>query len=382
MICCANPNPYSMWSLYLFALSSILQGLDSRSNPFQEEEDDTRIMAVLAFDDIIQSHYVKNQALVAWRVWDHTWRGRFEPTIDQTRAWKIAWRLEDLRNLGLDHLCWFTVLVPFTKAFWSLNLKGILDNSYCLPTYQGHPWSLRNEIQEFDGLSRPVRGLLNMDKRLSNCGGALLGSAPKGHSRSEYGQLVLGSFNNLATKGCGAADGVVSPLTRGLGFEPWIWKNSWLKKPPPPWTNVHTNVVKEIKLKGVTLVGTEKETGDRHPKIGQGALIGGSVTILGNIKVGKDAIVSADSLVMKDVPLHNMVTGIPAKVIGYVDDQDPSLNMKHGDLSVCKLDSIILDLLLSLRSLMMLHESRRHNSVADKLAKHGQKLTPSSCFKV
>ncbi|PHU27626.1 Paired amphipathic helix protein Sin3-like 2 [Capsicum chinense] len=61
---------------------------------------DTRIMAVLAFDDIIQSHYVKNQALVAWRARDHTWRGRFEPTIDQTRVWKIAWSFEDLRTLG------------------------------------------------------------------------------------------------------------------------------------------------------------------------------------------------------------------------------------------------------------------------------------------
>ncbi|PHT89388.1 G2/mitotic-specific cyclin-2 [Capsicum annuum] len=66
-----------------------------------------------------------------------------------------------------------------------------------------------------------------------------------------------------------------------------------------------------------------------HPKIGQGALIGASVTILGNIKVGEGAMVGADSLVMKDVPLHSIVTGIPTKVIGYVDDQDPSLNMKH-----------------------------------------------------
>ncbi|KAF3625278.1 hypothetical protein FXO37_30946 [Capsicum annuum] len=63
---------------------------------------DTRIMAVLAFDDIIQSHYVKNQALIAWRARDHTWRGRFEPTIDQTRVWKIAWSLEDLRTLGFE----------------------------------------------------------------------------------------------------------------------------------------------------------------------------------------------------------------------------------------------------------------------------------------
>ncbi|KAF3637874.1 Serine acetyltransferase 2 [Capsicum annuum] len=82
-------------------------------------------------------------------------------------------------------------------------------------------------------------------------------------------------------------------------------------------------------VKGVTLVGTGKETGDRHPKIGQGALIGASVTILGNIKVREGSMVGADSLVMKDVPLYSMVTEISAKVIGYVDDQDPSLNMNH-----------------------------------------------------
>ncbi|PHT78414.1 hypothetical protein T459_16466 [Capsicum annuum] len=81
---------------------------------------------------------------------------------------------------------------------------------------------------------------------------------------------------------------------------------------------------------GVTLGGNRKETGDRHPKIGQGAFIGASVNILRNIKVGRGAIVGADYLVMKDVPPHSIVTGIPEKVIGYVDDQDPSLNMKHG----------------------------------------------------
>ncbi|PHT38810.1 putative serine acetyltransferase 2 [Capsicum baccatum] len=145
----------------------------------------------------------------------------------------------------------------------------------------------------------------------------------------------------------------------------------------------------EKEKKGVTLVGIRKETGDRHHRMGQGALIGVSVTILGNIKVGKGAMIGADSLVMKDVPLHSMVIGIPTKVIGYVDEQDPSLNMKHGIF--CFSSSIVfsletgsiafsLDLLLSLGSPMMLHESRRHNNVVDKLAKHGQKLTLSSCF--
>ena len=53
MICCANLNPHAMRSLYLFALFLVLQGLDSRSNPFQEGEDDTSQTSILVFDDIM-----------------------------------------------------------------------------------------------------------------------------------------------------------------------------------------------------------------------------------------------------------------------------------------------------------------------------------------
>lgn len=57
-------------------------------------------------------------------------------------------------------------------------------------------------------------------------------------------------------------------------------------------------------MQGVTLGGTGKEIGDRHPKIGQGALIGASATILGNITIGEGAMIAAGSLVLKDVPPH------------------------------------------------------------------------------
>lgn len=57
-------------------------------------------------------------------------------------------------------------------------------------------------------------------------------------------------------------------------------------------------------FQGVTLGGTGKEVGDRHPKVSDGALIGASATILGNIKIGKGAMVAAGSLVLKDVPPH------------------------------------------------------------------------------
>ncbi|KAF3685704.1 hypothetical protein FXO37_00351 [Capsicum annuum] len=60
-------------------------------------------MTALTFDDIIQSYYMKNQALVTWRVQNHTWRGRLEhDVIKQTRVWKIAWSRENLRTLRMD----------------------------------------------------------------------------------------------------------------------------------------------------------------------------------------------------------------------------------------------------------------------------------------
>ncbi|XP_019177217.1 PREDICTED: probable serine acetyltransferase 2 [Ipomoea nil] len=78
-------------------------------------------------------------------------------------------------------------------------------------------------------------------------------------------------------------------------------------------------------MQGVTLGGNGKEVGERHPKIGEGAVIGVGATILGNIIIGEGAIIAAGSLVLKDIPPHSMVAGIPAKVIGYVEDKDPSL---------------------------------------------------------
>lgn len=54
----------------------------------------------------------------------------------------------------------------------------------------------------------------------------------------------------------------------------------------------------------MTLGGTGKEAGDRHPKIQEGVLIGAGATILGNIVVGRGAMVAAGSLVLKDVPAH------------------------------------------------------------------------------
>jgi len=72
-------------------------------------------------------------------------------------------------------------------------------------------------------------------------------------------------------------------------------------------------------LHGVTLGGTGKHDKDRHPKVGEGVLIGANSTVLGNIKVGKGSMVAAGSLVLKPVRPYTMVAGSPAKEVGRTD---------------------------------------------------------------
>lgn len=80
-------------------------------------------------------------------------------------------------------------------------------------------------------------------------------------------------------------------------------------------------------LHSVTLGGTGKADGDRHPKIGNGVLIGAGAKILGNIKVGECSRIAAGSVVLHDVPRCTTVAGVPAKVIGEAGCSQPSLNM-------------------------------------------------------
>jgi len=81
-------------------------------------------------------------------------------------------------------------------------------------------------------------------------------------------------------------------------------------------------------LQGVTLGGTGKEVGDRHPKIRDNVLIGARSTILGNIIVESGAMIAAGSLVLKPVPANGMVAGNPARVVGRTKDRRPALVMR------------------------------------------------------
>jgi serine O-acetyltransferase len=80
-------------------------------------------------------------------------------------------------------------------------------------------------------------------------------------------------------------------------------------------------------LHGVTLGGTGKENGDRHPKIGSGVLIGAGATVLGNIHVGNCSRIAAGSLVVKEIPNNVTVAGVPARVIGVAGCAEPARSM-------------------------------------------------------
>lgn len=82
-------------------------------------------------------------------------------------------------------------------------------------------------------------------------------------------------------------------------------------------------------LHGVTLGGTRAEPGDRHPKIGRGVLLGAGASVLGNITVGDHARVAASSVVLKSVPPHCTVAGIPAMLMDCPTCDEPARAMDH-----------------------------------------------------
>ncbi len=80
-------------------------------------------------------------------------------------------------------------------------------------------------------------------------------------------------------------------------------------------------------LHSVTLGGTGKEDDDRHPKIGNGVLIGAGAHVLGNIRVGSCSRIAAGSVVLEEVPPCKTVAGVPAKIVGEAGCDQPALTM-------------------------------------------------------
>jgi len=82
-------------------------------------------------------------------------------------------------------------------------------------------------------------------------------------------------------------------------------------------------------LHEVTLGGTGKDSGDRHPIIRSGVLIGAGAKILGRVEIGTNSKVGAGSVVLEDVPPHTTVAGVPAIVVGLAGEQNPAIEMNQ-----------------------------------------------------
>lgn len=83
-------------------------------------------------------------------------------------------------------------------------------------------------------------------------------------------------------------------------------------------------------LHEVTLGGTGKESGARHPIVRSGVLIGAGSKILGRVEIGEGAKIGAGSVVLHDVAAHTTVAGVPAEVVGKTEEENPAMGMNQG----------------------------------------------------
>ncbi len=83
-------------------------------------------------------------------------------------------------------------------------------------------------------------------------------------------------------------------------------------------------------LHEVTLGGTGKQKGSRHPIVRSGVMIGAGAKILGRVEIGTGAKIGAGSVVLEDVPPHTTVAGVPAIVVGHTSEANPALEMNQS----------------------------------------------------
>lgn len=83
---------------------------------------------------------------------------------------------------------------------------------------------------------------------------------------------------------------------------------------------------------GVTLGGTGKETGKRHPTIGDNVMISAGAKLIGSFYVGENSKIGAGSVVIEEVPPNSTVVGVPGRVVKRANVKVPRQSMDHGDL--------------------------------------------------
>jgi serine O-acetyltransferase len=82
-------------------------------------------------------------------------------------------------------------------------------------------------------------------------------------------------------------------------------------------------------LHEVTLGGTGKSVGKRHPHVESGVMIGAGAKILGNIRIGKNAKIGSGSVILTDIPAHTTAVGVPGKIVGHPKESTPALQMNQ-----------------------------------------------------
>jgi serine O-acetyltransferase len=85
-------------------------------------------------------------------------------------------------------------------------------------------------------------------------------------------------------------------------------------------------------FQGVTLGGTGKERGKRHPTLGNHVVVGAGAKILGGIKIGDNVKIGANSVVLKNVPANSTVIGVPARIIKSQGERLPDATMDHTNI--------------------------------------------------
>ncbi|MCH5344825.1 MAG: serine O-acetyltransferase [Acetatifactor sp.] len=83
---------------------------------------------------------------------------------------------------------------------------------------------------------------------------------------------------------------------------------------------------------GVTLGGTGKEHGKRHPTVGNNVMISAGAKVLGSFKIGDNSKIGAGSVVLSEVPPNSTVVGVPGRVVKRFNVQSPHNNLNHNDL--------------------------------------------------
>ncbi len=115
---------------------------------------------------------------------------------------------------------------------------------------------------------------------------------------------------------------------------------------------------------GVTLGGTGKETGKRHPTLGENVVVGAGAKVLGNIQIGNDVRIGAGSVVLRDVPSNCTVVGIPGRIVYRsgvrVDPLDHS-NLPDSEAIVIR---TLVDRIEALeKQVLQLQEKHQHNNI-------------------